>query len=65
MSFKRYVAISDRTVAEIAKSIGVTRQNCDNWIRRGTPIFVGIDPDKFECIKTVHRKHDIYLNQEN
>ena len=60
IEFKRYVAISDMSLSEIAKKIGVTRQNCDNWIRRGTPVYVDVDPDKFDDIKTVFRVNSIY-----
>lgn len=60
MTFKRYVAISERTLTDIAISIGESRQNCDHWVRRESPVFVDIDPDKFESIKRVYRVKEIY-----
>jgi len=60
MKFKRYVGISDRNLTDIAASIGESRQNCDNWIKRESPVFVEIDPAKFETIKRVYRVNEIY-----
>lgn len=60
MTFKRYVSISERSVAAIADSIDESRQNCDNWLRREYPIFVEIDPEGFESIKRVFRVNELY-----
>jgi len=64
LTFKRYVAISERNLTDIAISIGQSRQNCDNWVSRDIPIFVVIDPDQFESIKEVYRKTDLYTRPQ-
>ena len=60
IEFKRYVAFSDMSLSEIAKQICVSRQNCDNWIRRGTPVYVDVDPNNFNDINLVFRVNCIY-----
>lgn len=65
MKFKRYVSISERSVADIAKEIGEDNpQTCHNWIGRNSPVFVEIDPEEFETIKEVYRKTVLFTRKD-
>ena len=58
--FKHYVAASDRRLSDISKEIKQSRQNCEHWINRDSPMYVEVNPEKFEKIIKVYRMEVIY-----
>lgn len=62
MALKQYVAVSERTRADIRQEVGVSRQCFDHWLQRDNPVYVEINPRNFEYIVHCYRREDIYVS---
>ncbi|MBL4574459.1 MAG: hypothetical protein JKY86_15500 [Gammaproteobacteria bacterium] len=64
VKFKHYVASSDRSLAKIAESLGMSQQRCNNWMSRNSLVYVEIQPDRFEDIISVDKAVNYYKRDE-
>lgn len=60
VKLQTYVHESTRSIAEIAKELGVSEQRVNNWLRRKNPIFVKISPTRWEKIQEVTKEKRLY-----